>query len=367
MAVKGHDPAGDAVLNAIKDLAAILRLHTFATRTTAVIRAREGTQHSTATPRRAQSIQPLLSSPDARSIAGHATIQHRASDLQSGDSIFVLGADTTPVRPSGAQQAGSTPAGTAGAARPGSDDQLGLGLDAALPDAASLSHERPDEVTLRWQAPNGLAISIHDTSFTSVILAAQTGASTSLDMAGQASLHLPEPDAGSQVQFPTGTGLAAHGAAHQELPQGLGLRTSMDSPASMAFGPDGLQTLSSWEWAGDAPNSSSPNLHDLEVFAELPARGQELVSTQQQQQPQQQDFDGPNFQHLKLDPQHAETDPLPPQQVSMPLQQNTVHDSAEHTVFPVLHWQSHTQSSIEPTSHAPVLSDSLSCSGSLTL
>ena len=335
MAVNRRNAAGDSVLNAVKDLAAILRLHTFATRTATVIRARQGTPQSTDTPRRAQSVQPLFSSPDACSIADHATIQHQASDPQPEDSIFGLGAETTPATPSGAQQAGSTPAGTAGAAKPGSDAQLQLGLDAALPEDAGVSHDTSQEVTPQWQAPNGLAISIHDISFTSVILAAQTGASVSLDMVGQASLHLPEPDAGSQVLVPTGNGLAPqHAAAHQELSQGLGLRTSMDSLASMAFGPDGLQTLSSWGWAGDASTSSSPKLHDLEVLAEVPARGQELGSTQQLQQQEQKDFDGPEFQHLKLEPQHTENDPLPPQQVSMPLQQNSLHDGAETLSLP---------------------------------
>ncbi|KAK9835805.1 hypothetical protein WJX74_008348 [Apatococcus lobatus] len=278
---------GDSVLNAVKDLAAILRLHTFATRTATVIRAWQKLQTSAATPSEPEAVQPLLS-PDACSIAAHATVNQHPADQAPPGSDIRLAPDVTPPSTSVAQQSSLTPAAMAGteASEPGI--QL-TRPDAARPDAAGSSRGKLANAPLSWTAPNGLAITIHDINFTSIFLAAHSVVPRA--MTSQTSLHLPllEPDQGDQMSLPTGDEISAQqGATHEGLPQRLGARTSLDSLASLAFGPESLQPLSSWGWASDAIKCSSGSLQDLEVLADLPAEVEGHAATQQQQPQLQQ-------------------------------------------------------------------------------
>lgn len=292
---------------AIKDLAAILRLHLFATRIATVIDARQRPQDGVATSSQPQPVQPHLS-PEARSIAEHATVRHQLLHPSAPSPA----ADTASASMPWAQQAGRAAAETAGMATDEPDSQTrGPGTRTA---------EKADAY-MQWSAPNGLTIAIRAISFAHVILAARKG--VDMVLTSQASLHLPDlqPDQDDGMHLQTEEGLSANqGNTRDGLSQRLDARTSLDSLASMSFGSEGLQTLASWGWANDAQNPATTTLQDLEMLPDQPAEDQGPESLKQQQQQQH----APEAQQ-QSELQQALDAALPLDQVSMYLLQCWMH------------------------------------------
>ena len=236
--------AGNTVQSAILDVAAILRLHTFVVRMATVICTHQSPKQQ------ASEAQQL--SPDARSIAEHATMQQQATELD-------------PHQPSPGLMPVLAEAGH-------EDTGPSLPLQQSAADGQAGWTQWPANA-LSWAAPSGLQLSLHLTSSTQVVLMARKCDHPAPQQPSSPSL--PVPDTGQQPaeQHRLAQPLSSLNSDLDGFGAGLDVRSSLDFLSGMEQDgiQAGLQGQSSWPWAADGNPTPTPPVDNAEGFGDFSA------------------------------------------------------------------------------------------------